>query len=200
VPIDGGVPGLEPHRARLDLRLPHRLPRRLVECALGFFHAVLERWDGEAIVVLFYAPAAGGKPARYRLDAPPQTIRGRVERGRFRADLRLDYGACESPGEPWVKLGDLHSHGPLGPQHSAVDAHDELWETGLHVTAGYVGSSVPEFEASFVVNGRRFPLAVDDVLERPRACRPYPKRWLARVEVIERPHEASHGHGYSYAY
>lgn len=195
VRVDGGVPGLLPHAGRLDLRLPRRLPRALVECALGFFRAVYHRWDAEGILVLFYAPAGGGRPVRYRLDAPPQTIRGRVERGRFRADLRLDYRMCDHPGDPWIRLGDFHSHGHAGPQHSAIDAHDELWETGLHLTAGYVNSSLPEFEAAFVVNGTRFPLAVDDVLERARASRPHPKRWLDRIEVVELPGETSYGHG-----
>jgi hypothetical protein len=169
-------PGSRAARAQLDLRLPRKLPRLLVECALGFFRAVYERWDGEGIVVMFYAPADGAHPVRYRLDAPPQKIRGRVEGGRFRADLRLDYGACARPGDAWRKLGTFHSHGPVGPRHSTVDARDELWETGLHLTAGYVNSSLPEFEASFVVNGTRFPIVVDDVLERPRAAGNYPKR------------------------
>lgn len=187
VSVDGGVPGLLPHEARLELRLPRKLPRALVECALGFFRAVHQRWDGEGILVMFYAPPSGTRPVRFRLDAPPQKIRGRVERGRFRADLRLDYGACHRPGDAWRKLGTFHSHGHVGPHHSVVDARDELWETGLHLTAGYVNSSLPEFEASFVVNGTRFPVAVDDVLERTRTARTYPKQWLDRVEVTEVP-------------
>jgi hypothetical protein len=201
VAVDGGVPGLEPHEAQLDLRLPRKLPRALVECALAFFREVYDRWDAEGILVMFYAPAEGSRPVRYRLDAPPQKIRGRVERGRFRADLRLDYGACERPGDAWRKLGTFHSHGPVGPRHSSIDAHDELFETGLHLTAGYVNSSLPEFEASFVVNGTRFPIAVDDVLDRPRVARKYPTRWLDRIEVIELPNDTGYAHGgYYYAY
>jgi hypothetical protein len=146
---------------------------------------VYDRWEAEGIVVMFMEPAAGDRAARYRIDAPPQTIRGWVDRGRFRADLRLDYEACDRPGPSWRKLGTIHSHAHLGPQHSAIDAHDELWETGLHVTAGYVNSTLPEFEASFVVNGARFPLVVDDVLVRPHGVRGFPKAWLERVRVIE---------------
>jgi hypothetical protein len=195
VAVDGGVPGLEPHDARLDLQLPRKLPRALVACALGFFRAVHDRWDGEGILVMLYAPPDQTHPVRYRLDAPPQKLRGRIENGRFRADLRLDYGACARPGEAWRKLGTFHSHGPVGPRHSSIDAHDELWETGLHLTAGYVNSSLPEYEASFVVNGMRFPIAVDDVLERPRAPAKYPARWLDRIEIIELPRDAGNGNG-----
>jgi hypothetical protein len=198
VAVDGGVPGLLPHETQLDLRLPRRLPRALVETALGFFRAVYDRWDGEGILVMFYAPSDGARPVRYRLEAPPQKIQGRVERGRFRADLRLDYGACERPGDEWRKLGTFHSHGPVGPRHSTIDARDELWETGLHLTAGYVNSPLPEFEASFVVNATRFPVGVDDVLERPRAARRHPKRWLDAIEVIELPGDPGYEHGGSY--
>jgi hypothetical protein len=185
VPVEAGVPGLARHESRLELRLPRRLPRGLVESALGFFRAVQERWDGEGIVIMFFAPPDGRRPGRFRLDAPPQTIRGRVERGRFRADLRLDYGTCERPGDDWRKIGTFHSHGAFGPRHSAIDAHDELWETGLHLTAGYVSSRLPEFEAAFVVNGTRFALGVDAVMEPPRVARPCPRRWLERITVVE---------------
>src|SRR5262245_3724890 len=108
VPVDA-VPGLQTHAAAFTLHLP-RLPRTLVERAMGFFRAVYERWGGEAILIMFYAPPAERQPARFALSAPPQRIRGRFEYGRFRADLRLDYGVCEKPGAHYRKLGTIHSH------------------------------------------------------------------------------------------
>ena len=64
-----------------------------------------------------------------------------------------------------------------------------------------MNSPLPEYEASFVVNGTRFPIAVDDVLERPRAAAKYPARWLDRIEVVELPRDAGYGNGgYYYAY
>ena len=202
VPVGGGVPGLRPQEARLDLRLPRRLPRPMIESALGFFRAVWDRWEGEAILVVFYAPPTAGRPVRYRLAAPPQKIRGRMEHGRFRAELRLEYGACPRPGDEWRKLGTFHSHGSLGARHSMIDEVDERWETGLHVTAGHVKASPPEFEAAFVVNGARFPIPVDDVLERTRAARGWPKAWMERIEVIEErwEHGAHAESGYLYSY
>ena len=125
VPVDGGVPGLESHGARLELRLPRLLPRGLIEMALGYFRAVFQRWRGEAILILFYAPTDGRRPARYRFVAPPQRIHGRTEWGRFRAKMRLDYGHCERPGEAWRKLGTMHSHGNFSARQSATDEHDE---------------------------------------------------------------------------
>jgi len=158
------VPGLAAHEARLDLRLPRPIPRPLLERALGFFRAVFQRWEGEAVLVMLYAPPTETCPVRYRFVAPPQKIHGRVEGGRFRAFMRLDYGACARPAPEFRKLGTIHSHGDLPARHSAIDEHDELFETGLHVTAGYIHTTLPEFQAAFVVGGARFPVAAADVL------------------------------------
>jgi len=184
VPVTGGIPGLEPHGVRFDLRLPRPLPRPLVESALGYFRSVFQRWEAEAVLFMFYAPAAGGA-VRFRLEAPPQTIRGRVERGRFRAELRLAYRPCPRPGPEWLKLGTIHSHGSFSPRHSLLDEHDEGFETGLHVTAGYVDSPRPEFEAAFVVGATRFAVPIGQVLESPARPRGWPKRWIDQIRIVE---------------
>jgi hypothetical protein len=182
VSVEGGVPGLLPQEPFLVHALP-RLPRPLLERAVGFFRAVHARWRGEAILLMLWAPPADGRPARVVLVAPPQCISGRFERGRFRAELRLDYEPCEKPGPEFRKLGTFHSHAHASPAHSVTDAHDELYETGLHLTAGYVDSSRPEFAAAFVVNRTRFALPVADVLPPFHAARRPPEAWLARVTV-----------------
>jgi hypothetical protein len=121
--------------------------------------------------------------------APLQILTGRVERGRFRADLRLAYGACEAPGPQFFRIGSIHSHGCLGPQHSSTDLDDEVHEPGLHLTAGYVQSARPEFAAAFVVGGTRFTVPVDRVLPEFRGIRRPPVAWLERV-VLTRKHTA----------
>jgi len=93
----------------------------------------------------------------------------------------------------------MHSHAELSPRHSLVDEHDELFETGLHVTAGYVDSTRPEFDAAFVVAGTRFPVPVEQVLEPPHAGRTWPAEWLDRIQVIEeRPSDRRYGYVSSY--
>jgi hypothetical protein len=186
VPVYGGVPGLESHAARLELRLPRPLPRALVETALGYFRAVFQRWHGEAILILFYAPAEGPRPARYRFVAPPQRIYGRTEWGRFRAEMHLEYGHSERPAGAWRKLGTMHSHGAFPARQSATDEHDEGWETGLHITAGYVNTPMPEFEAAFVVGTTRFAVPASQVLEAPEVARSFPKSWMKQITVIEK--------------
>jgi hypothetical protein len=176
VPAPAGVPGLTEHATGLVLRLP-RIPSVLVERAVGFFRAVWARWEAEGILLAFYAPTL----RRFALTAPPQRVTGRVERGRFRADLRLDYLPCAPPGPEFLCVGSLHSHGAFGARHSAVDAHDERFEAGLHVTVGHVTRTRPEFEASFVVGGCRFPLAPEAVLGRFARARPPLERWFDEI-------------------
>lgn len=176
VPAPAGVPGLSPHQRRLVLRLP-RLPSVLVERAVGFFRGVWARWEGEGILLIFYAPAL----RRFALGAPPQLLTGRIEHGRFRADLRLDYLSGEAPGPEFLCVGSMHSHGNFAARHSAVDAHDEGFEAGLHVTVGCVQRARPEFETSFVVGGCRFPLAPTSVLGAFEQARQPPRCWYAAI-------------------
>jgi hypothetical protein len=178
VPVHGGVPGLLPHPTRLTIHLP-RLPCTLLERAVGFFRAVYERCRGEAILTMFYA----AKTRRYAFAPPPQVISGRLEGGRFRAELRLEYSAMEKPGPEYLKIGTFHSHGHASPAHSSIDVHDEMFDAGLHLTAGYVNSSRPEFSAAFVVGRTRFTVPVADVLPPFHAARRPPPSWLDQVLV-----------------
>lgn len=184
VRADTGVPGLLPQEAGLDLRVPALEPALLARI-MAFFRAVHERWLGEAIVVLFYRTRDGDGTVETTAVAPVQTIRGRSYGGRFTADLHLEYGAAESPGPGWLKLGTFHSHSNVSPHHSSTDAHDELFETGLHLTAGYVDRPRPEFEVAFVVAGTRFPVAPETVLPPFRGIAAFPDDWLGRVVVID---------------
>lgn len=179
--VEGGVPGLLAHEPALQLRVP-RLPRTLVERACGFFRALFERWEGEGILVMYYAPALG----RFALVAPPQVLTGGFSGGRFRADLRLDYGFCQKPGPEYVRYGTFHSHCELAPYHSQTDVDDEIGEPGLHVTAGYLHRARPEFATSFVVNATRFTLQPAEVLARFRNYRRPPAAWLEQVVIRER--------------
>jgi hypothetical protein len=75
----------------------------------------------------------------------------------------------------------MHSHGNFAAHHSAVDAHDEGFEAGLHVTVGCVQRARPEFETSCVVGGCRFPLAPTSVLEAFEHARQPPRCWYAAI-------------------
>jgi hypothetical protein len=173
-----GIPGLPAHMTSLDLRIP-QVSRSLLERAVGFFRAVWARCEGEAILTLFLDPVE----RRIVADAPVQVIPCYLEHGRLRAVLQLGYTTCPKPDPRWVRLGDFHSHGTLGPEHSCVDRDDERDETGLHLTVGRLHRDCPEFAAAFVVGGHRFTLRPETVLPEFKRTRQPPDAWLERVRL-----------------
>lgn len=176
------VPGLYPTLERLEIRLP-RLPRAPLAEVLAFFAEVYERFEGEAIVMIYYDPEAHS----YSFDAPPQRIPGyRDFRGNLRAYLRLDY---ESPPRPrgHLLLGSIHSHADLSAFSSSVDCDDERFGDGLHIVYGHFGSSALSRCVGFVAGGRRFHVEPAQLL--PDCGVPdQPARvdWMGRVTFEEK--------------
>lgn len=171
------VPGLYPSRERLEMRFP-ALPAEPLEEVLAFFAEVNERFEGEAIVMIFFDPATGS----YCFDAPPQRIPGyRDYAGNLRAYLRLDYGSAPRP-KGHLLLGSIHSHADVSAHSSSIDCDDERFGDGLHVVYGHFGSSVLSRSAGFVAGGRRFHVEPGQVLpdlDVPK--RPARADWMARV-------------------
>ena len=173
----GDLPGLLPEYARLRLDVP-RLPVELLEPVLSFFRAVFEEHGGEAIVILFYSPATRS----FRAVVPEQRIPGYERNGVWHSLLQLDYGDAERPSG-YLRFGSIHSHADTAAYASETDCADERHMDGLHVVYGHVDRREPSRSAAFVVNGRRFPLAPDEVLE-PCSVPDHgaPEQWMARVE------------------
>ncbi len=179
------IPGLLGQKESLSLRLP-RLPREIVEQMYGFFDAVFQMWDGEAIVFLYYSPETGD----FKIEPPPQTLfRYKSFAGFWRTEMRVTYGYLQRP-EGYIKLGDAHSHADLPAFFSCKDDEDDK-EDGLRITLGNLDRSRPDVSASFVVNGARFTLNPEDVLEDFSTPAPPPQEWLERITVKERRHSSS---------
>jgi hypothetical protein len=175
------VPGLYPSRERLEMRFPP-LPNESLEEVLAFFAEVNQRFEGEAIVMIFFDP----KARSYCFDAPPQRIPGyRDYRGKLRAYLRLDYGAAPRP-EGHLLFGTIHSHADLSAYSSGVDCDDERFGDGLHVVYGHFGSSALSRSAAFVTGGRRFHVEPAQVLPECRIPEePARSDWMDRVVFEE---------------
>jgi hypothetical protein len=175
------VPGLYPSRERLEMRFPP-LPAQPLEEVLAFFAEVNERFEGEAIVMIFYDPEARS----YCFDAPPQRIPGyRDYRGNLRAYLRLDYGRAARP-EGHLLFGTIHSHADLSAYSSGVDCNDERFGDGLHIVYGHFGSSALSRCAGFAAGGRRFHVEPAQVLpECGIPEQPARADWMARVTFEE---------------
>jgi len=175
------VPGLYPSRERLEMRFPP-LPAEPLQEVLVFFAEVNRRYEGEAIVMIFFDPGTRS----YCFDAPPQRITGyRDSRGKLRAYLRLDYGSAPRP-EGHLLFGTIHSHADLSAYSSGIDCDDERFGDGLHVVYGHFGTSSLSRSAGFVAGGRRFHVEPAHVLP---SCslpeRPARADWLARVTFEE---------------
>ena len=81
-------------------------PPRCLADVLAFFREVNDRWEAEAIVILFHRPDTG----EYRVGVPEQRIPCyRDWEGRWRTYLELDYGDAPRP-EGFVRFGTVHSH------------------------------------------------------------------------------------------
>jgi hypothetical protein len=152
----------------LRLGFAEKIPQIVLQQAVSFFRAVFDRFQTEAIVLLWYAPGAP-EGQRWQIMAPEQT----VDPAHCHYD---DPGAAPSG---WYCAGTIHSHGGMGSFHSGVDDHDEDHRDGIHITVGRVNSLV-EFAVSVMVNGERFKLELADVVAgvQPTA---FPAEWLERV-------------------
>lgn len=191
--VAGPLPGLLPEYERLQLDFPP-LPTRLLQEVVAFFAEVYRRYEGEAVVVLFYRVDT----REHCVGVPPQTLAGRRQfDGKWRAHHAVRYGNVTRP-TGFLRLGTIHSHADLPAYSSAVDCADEQFEDGLHVVFGDFHRRDLSRCASFVVNGVRFPLRADDVLEpvsfQKRPARP---EWMRRIQ-IERA-GATTGGGPSYS-
>jgi hypothetical protein len=160
-----GLPWLQPHQERVQLNLPAKVPVALLDQATAFFAAVFERHQSEAILLLYYRPAT----EQYEMVAPHQYV----------TPLTCDYDLAPTP-DGLVRVGTLHSHGALEAGHSDVDERDERYDDGLHFTVGSL-DALPQVSCELVAGGRRFPVPLEQVLDRRRA-EPVPAEWLAAVE------------------
>lgn len=169
------LPGLRRREPSIQLAIP-RLPRLLLERIHGFFKTVFQRWEGEAIVFLFYAPGAG----TFHVGVPPQTLfRYRVA-DRWRTEGRVSYGYLPRP-EGLIKVGDAHSHAGAPAFFSGHDDADDTTDDGLRIVLGQMHRRRPDVSVSFVTRRTRFVLSADDVLEDFSAALTPPRAWLRQV-------------------
>jgi hypothetical protein len=160
-----GLPWLEPHAERAQLHPPSRIPVQLLEQAIAFFRTVFDQLRSEAALLLYFVPAEN----RYELIAPRQDV----------TPFSCEYTIEPTP-DGWIRIGSLHSHGNLDESHSDVDADDERFEDGLHLTVGTI-DTVPRISCDLVVGGRRFPVPLADVVDRGCAGQSVPAEWLNAV-------------------
>lgn len=167
--------GLTEYTEGLRLGFGEKVPWTLVQQTITFFKAVYGQYRSEAIVLLWYAPAAP-EGARWQVMAPAQQVNG----SRLKSD---DPGPAPAG---WLLAGDIHSHGSHSAFHSGTDDRDEDKKDGIHITIGGMDSPMSSFSVSVVVDGTRFKLDLSDVVEGIPTIE-FPTEWLARVSELPEP-------------
>ncbi|MBM4018180.1 MAG: hypothetical protein FJ288_07600 [Planctomycetes bacterium] len=166
------------HRESLRLTYP-KVPRRLLELCVGFFDRMAEAYSAEAAAVLLW----DGQRRRVSVMIPRQVSKCRRTYGGTLYGLSVRYEMPVLPGHLAV-IGDIHSHVDGGAYASYADRCDEAYRPGLHVVCGRIDREPPDFYADAIVDGVRFSVATDLVLEGYRRRRPgVPAAWMRRVKV-----------------
>jgi len=170
---------LEPQETFLQLTYP-KVPADLLADIIGFFWTIASRHGAEAAVLLGYdgakiipivpeqtgtiSPGYGGEPFPIGLHYDiPVELNG----------LRI--------------IGDIHSHVFEAAYASSVDMHDERYRPGLHIVAGRLDRDPPQWHVEYVVDGARFPIAPEAVLDLDGydgRTVPTNTTWTDRVEVM----------------
>src|SRR6516162_6386533 len=125
IPVEG-ISFLERVPTFIMPSLP-KLPKRIVAQAVSFFRQVLNRYDAEAGVVIYY----NSEKKDFILWCPRQKVSG----GCCDYD-RNDSGQKEPALQGYNIVGTIHSHCNFQAFHSGTDVHDEENFDGLHITIG----------------------------------------------------------------
>jgi hypothetical protein len=179
VPARGFPRELAKQRKFLRVRYP-RVPRELLEQAVGFFAEVADRHNAEASVVL----AVDTGTDRVHLLVPEQ--RATVYKSWYgnQYPVGVHYDLPSPLPEGWLIFGDIHSHVDGAAYASYTDKADERYRAGLHIVVGRIRREPPEFHVEATVDGARFHVDPAYVLEgyEKRATEVDPG-WHDKVEV-----------------
>jgi hypothetical protein len=170
--------GLDQATPALELHFP-RIPSNILEQTYGFFRDIYRRFDGEAIVFIYYSPERN----EFKVEPPPQRLTRRRTRSGWSTAARVEYQTIARPSG-YFKLGDVHSHADSKAFFSSTDDEDDE-EDGLRVVMGRFDRARPDVCVSFVANGTRFGLQVGDVLEEFVDPLPPPSAWTHRVICVD---------------
>ena len=156
----------------VDYALP-KVPADLMARVVGFFRAVYRLQRTEALVLLVWRDGV------FDLVVPAQKVTVVSVSVRRSADGDVPAGSRV--------VGSMHSHGAFGAYASSIDEDDEAELDGLHIVVGDFDRRRLGYSAAIVVDGVRFALKTDQLIERPRRLVEPPEDWLARVKLAPPP-------------
>jgi PRTRC genetic system protein A len=146
------------------------IPRLLLEKAVGFFRRVDQEHHWEAALILVWNRNTNAM----ELVCPDQKNSGGG----------VEYEIPKLP-QHLALIGDIHSHPSFSATPSTIDKDDEDNRPGLHVIVGKINWPTPEFSCVTVIDGQRFTVAPEHVLEGYKDSDPAqaPAEWLGKVKA-----------------
>jgi hypothetical protein len=157
-----------------------KIPKAMIERIVGFFSMVADEHNSEAGVML-----AWDEPGQKIHVVVPEQVA--TVSYNWRGDpfpIGLKYVAPPKLPAGWVILGDVHSHVDYWPNPSYIDDLDESYRAGVHVVVGHIRSEPPEFHAEAVVDGQRFTLREQQIMEGyARRSHKVPRAWFEKLKI-----------------
>ncbi len=179
---------LEDQQSFLKIGYP-KVPADLLARIVGFFWTVARRHGAEAAVLLAFDETSG----QITPVVPNQVGTIGWSRGEP-YPIGLHY-EIPSQLEGRRLIGDFHSHAFEPAYASGTDVKDEVYRPGLHVVAGRLDLDPPQWHVEYVVDGTRFRIAPESVLDLEsypgRAVPPDPE-WLGNLDVQSASEYARH--------
>ena len=177
VPADAGPGELARQEAFFDIQYP-KIPRRLLELAVGFFAKIGQFYNAEAITMIGWDN--GNK--RVYLIVPRQ--RSSIYQGYYGVyPLGVEYEVPMHLPNDHVIIGDIHSHVGMAAFSSQTDQHDEKNRPGIHIVIGRIHEEPPEFHVEVTVDGMRFKVDQDMILEGYLQRAPISEKYIKQVEI-----------------
>jgi len=159
------------------------IPCALFERVVGFFDVVAELQGSEAAALLVWDRSE----SRVRLVVPEQTATMSKAWDGHLSPIGVHYVPPTDLPPDWIPFGDIHSHVDYPAYASPTDKHDETHTAGLHIVVGRLYDEPPDLHIEAVVDGARFALEPDDVIENFDGYHArnadVPQQWIDRVEV-----------------
>jgi len=154
---------LEDQEEFFELRIP-KIPRKTVDEWIAFARIVRKIYKSEVLFLLFYSP----ETQEFENKVPEQRV----------GPASVRSTACIPTPEGRYLIGTVHSH-PGGAFHSPDDKDDEVSSDCLHFTIGDLDSVLPTFAISGVVNGKRFPIPPEQIIETVNI----PREWREKIHA-----------------
>lgn len=170
-PAKHGPSELEEQKPFASIHYP-KIPKALIEKALGFFRAIEQKKGSESALILVWNRITN----QMELVCPDQKANY----------ASVEYEIPKLP-QHYALIGDIHSHPSFSPDPSFTDEKDEEARPGLHIVAGYINRPQPEFHCVAVLDGTRFTIKDHSAIMEPfESCDPgeAPKEWLDKVKAL----------------